>query len=81
MVADVPIIGIVLTPWGVGEQAGAASGGHRNCARDWRGAEQPRHRRGRSAEARSPGKPGFLRSKKCAQIILCKEKHYRIRFL
>jgi hypothetical protein len=24
----------------------------------------------------TPEKPGFLRSKKCAQIILCKEKYY-----
>jgi hypothetical protein len=24
----------------------------------------------------TPGKPGVLRSKKCALIILCKEKYY-----
>jgi hypothetical protein len=62
-------------------QAVAARGGHRNRARDWRGLATAQgrvaaRRRGRSAKARSPGKPGFLRSKKCAQIILCKKKHY-----
>jgi hypothetical protein len=41
-VAHVSIMGIMLTPWGAWGQAVAASGGHRNCARDWRGAEQPR---------------------------------------
>jgi hypothetical protein len=43
--------------------------GAAKCARDWRGAKQPRRSRGRSAKARSPGKPGFRRSRKCAQLL------------
>jgi hypothetical protein len=47
------------------EGCGAATAFGRNAAKRW----------GRSAEARSPAKPGFLRSKKCAQIMLCRWKH------
>jgi hypothetical protein len=28
------------------------------------------------ASGGTPAKPGFLRNKKCAQIMLCKKKHY-----
>jgi hypothetical protein len=34
---NVSIAGMTLTPWGCLGQDVAASGGHRNCARDWRG--------------------------------------------
>jgi hypothetical protein len=36
--------GIMLTPWGCLGQDVAASGDHRNCARDWRAAKQSRRR-------------------------------------
>jgi hypothetical protein len=47
--------------------------------RKWRTPQLRKGLEGREAvPARdgTPAKPGFLRSKKCAQIILCKEKHY-----
>jgi hypothetical protein len=42
----------------------AASSGHRNRARDWRGAEQPRRRRGRSAHSAEPRKARFFAEQK-----------------
>jgi hypothetical protein len=50
----VPIKGIMPTPWGTWMQSVAASSGHRNCARDWRGAERPRRRAVGHAVRRNP---------------------------
>jgi hypothetical protein len=55
------------------EGCGAATAFGRYAAKRW----------GRSAKARTPAKPGFLRSKKCAQMksllypfVFYKKKHY-----
>jgi hypothetical protein len=56
------IIGIMLTLWGVWGQAVAASGGHRNCARDWRGGATAGGHRPR--KRRNPRKARFFAQQK-----------------
>jgi hypothetical protein len=61
-------MGIMLTPLGTWMQSVAASGGHRNCARDWRGAERPRKRR-------NPRKARFFAEQKMRPNEVLSESH------
>jgi hypothetical protein len=65
----VPIKGIMLTPWGLGCKPWPP-GADTATAQGIGGARSGR------ASGGTPAKPGFRRSRKCARIILCKEKHY-----
>jgi hypothetical protein len=57
------INGIMLTPWGAWGQPWPRSG-HRNCAKDWRGAERPQRRATGQALRRNPRKAWFFAEQK-----------------